>query len=70
MALTLKPAAALLLQPLELLVQFTWKYVDAEHLAENGIYITNDLARLREHITFPSEQPTLVNNFVKTASGR
>lgn len=69
MSLTPKPAAVMPPQTIELLTKPTWKCIHTEHLAENGIYSTVDLSRLREHIMFPIEQPTLINNFAKAAAG-
>lgn len=45
MALILKPVAILPSHTLEPLVQLTWKYVDAEHLAKNGIYTADNFTR-------------------------
>lgn len=44
--------------------------MDADHLAISGIYTNEDLNRLREHIMFPVEQPTLIRNFAKAATGQ
>lgn len=68
MSLTPKPSAVLPPNTLESLAKPTWNYLDAEHLAESGIYSTDDLNRLREHIMFPVE-PTLMNNLTKAAAG-
>lgn len=47
-----------------------WQYTDAEHLATSGIYTSNDLDRLKEHIMFPVERPTVVDNIVRAATGQ
>lgn len=70
MSLTPNPAAVLPPQTLEPLAAPQWKYVDADHLATSGIYTDQDLSRLREHIMFPIEQPTLIRNFAKAATGQ
>lgn len=67
-SLTPKQAAVIPPQTLEPLTKPSWKYVDAEHLAESGIYSTDDLNRLREHIMCPVKQPTPINNFAKVAA--
>lgn len=69
MSLTPKPAAVIPPQTLEPLTKPIWKHVNAKYLAESGIYSTDDLNRLQEHIMFPVEQPTLMNNLAKTAAG-
>lgn len=43
--------------------------LDAEHLADSGIYSEEDLSRLREHIMFPVESVALLNTFARAAAG-
>ncbi|KYN01911.1 hypothetical protein ALC62_07286 [Cyphomyrmex costatus] len=68
-SLTPLPAAVTPPQILEPLSQPEWHYTDTEYLASSGIYSESDLARLREHIMFPVEQPTMMKNFAKAAAG-
>jgi len=47
----------------------TWHYVNPISLAASGIYSNEDLDRLRTHIMFPVERPSMVNNIVRGAMG-
>jgi len=47
----------------------TWHYVNPTSLAASGIYSSEDLVRLRTHIMFPVERPSMVNNIVRGAMG-
>jgi len=47
----------------------TWHYVNPTSLAASGIYSSEDLDRLRTHIMFPVERPSMVNNIVREAMG-
>jgi len=47
----------------------TWHYVNPTSLAASGIYSSEDLDRLRTHIMFPVERPSMVNNIVRGAMG-
>jgi len=47
----------------------TWKYVSPAALATSGIYTSEDLDRLRNHIIFPVEKPAMVNTIAKGAMG-
>lgn len=48
----------------------TWNYVSLEHLATSGIYTSEDLDRLRNHIMFPVEKPAILNVIAKGAIGQ
>ncbi|XP_067204509.1 uncharacterized protein [Linepithema humile] len=48
----------------------TWKYVSPTSLATSGIYTSNDLDRLRNHIMFPVEKPSMLNTLAKGAMGQ
>lgn len=47
-----------------------WKYVSPANLAGSGIYSTEDLERLRNHIMFPIEKPALINTIAQGAMGQ
>lgn len=46
-----------------------WKYVSPSNLATNGIYSKEDIERLRNHIMFPVEKPSMLNNLAQSAMG-
>jgi len=46
-----------------------WHYINPTSLAASGIYSSEDLDRLRTHIMFPVERPSMVNNIVRGAMG-
>lgn len=48
----------------------TWKYVSPTNLATSGIYTSEDLDRLRDHIMFPVEKPAVLNIIAKGAMGQ
>lgn len=48
----------------------TWKYVSPTSLATSGIYSSDDLDRLRNHIMFPVEKPSMLNTLAKGAMGQ
>ncbi|KYM96588.1 hypothetical protein ALC62_12750, partial [Cyphomyrmex costatus] len=67
--LTPKPIeviAPAILQPLS---HPTWQYSSSSSLATSGIYSTEDLDRLRAHIMFPVERPSIVNTLARGAMG-
>ncbi|KYN08239.1 hypothetical protein ALC62_00780 [Cyphomyrmex costatus] len=47
----------------------TWHYTSSSSLATSGIYSTEDLDRLRAHIMFPVERPSIVNTLARGAMG-
>jgi hypothetical protein len=47
----------------------SWKYVSPTTLATSGIYTSKDLDRLRNHIMFPVEKPSTLNNLAQGAMG-
>ncbi|KYN50086.1 hypothetical protein ALC62_00114, partial [Cyphomyrmex costatus] len=47
----------------------TWHYTSSSSLATSGIYSTDDLDRLRAHIMFPVERPSIVNTLARGAMG-
>jgi hypothetical protein len=51
------------------LTKHTWKYVSPANLATSGIYTTEDLDRLRNHIMFPVEKPAMLHTIAKGAMG-
>ncbi|KYN50093.1 hypothetical protein ALC62_00121 [Cyphomyrmex costatus] len=46
-----------------------WQYTSSSSLATSGIYSTEDLDRLRAHIMFPVERPSIVNTLARGAMG-
>lgn len=52
------------------LVKPTWKYVSPSHLATSGIYSSEDLERLRDHIMFPVEKPSMLDTLARGAMGQ
>jgi len=54
---------------IQLLTHPIWHYVNPTSLAASGIYSSEDLDRLRTHIMFPVESPSMVNNIVRGAMG-
>jgi len=69
--ISLTPKSATIQSPqiMEPMTKPIWKYVEAEHLSDSGIYSQEDLSRLRDHIMFPVENTTLFNTFARTAIG-
>ena len=47
-----------------------WQYKDTTSLATNGIYSTNQLEQLREHVMFPAEQPAILNTIARGMTGK
>lgn len=48
----------------------SWKYVSPDALATSGIYTPEDLDRLRDHIMFPVEKPSMLNTIARGAMGQ
>lgn len=46
-----------------------WKYVSPDALATSGIYTEEDLTRLKNHIMFPMEKPSMLNTIAHGAMG-
>lgn len=46
-----------------------WKYVSPDTLATSGIYTEEDLTRLKNHIMFPIEKPSMLNTIAHGAMG-
>ncbi|XP_043487840.1 uncharacterized protein LOC122514827 [Polistes fuscatus] len=57
-------------QILEPDTEVLWKYTDAGSLATSGIYTQADLDNLRDHVMFPIEQPSILNNIARGATGQ
>ncbi|EZA48616.1 hypothetical protein X777_13628 [Ooceraea biroi] len=64
-----RPVEALPPPTIEPLTKPKWKYVSPSALATSGIYSTEDLDRLRNHIMFPVEKPTMLNTLAQGAMG-
>lgn len=48
----------------------TWRYISPDSLASSGIYTNEDLDRLRDHIMFPMEKPSMLNTIARGAMGQ
>ncbi|KAG7196873.1 hypothetical protein KM043_018875 [Ampulex compressa] len=48
----------------------SWTYSNPESLATSGIYSTNDLENLRDHIMFPAERPAVLNTIARSLTGQ
>lgn len=46
---------------IQLLTRPEWKYINPQYLATSGIYSSEDLNKLRSHITEPAEKPATLN---------
>lgn len=46
-----------------------WKYISPSNMATSGIYSSEDLDRLRNHIMFPVEKPSMLNTIAQGAMG-
>ena len=65
-----RPSESLPPPVIQPLTKPTWNYVSPEHLATSGIYTSEDLDRLRNHIMFPVEKPAILNVIAKGAMGQ
>ncbi|KAI4472910.1 hypothetical protein M0804_015560 [Polistes exclamans] len=57
-------------QILEPDTEVLWKYTDAGSLATSGIYTQADLEHLRDPVILPIEQPSILNNIARGATGQ
>ncbi|RLU14661.1 hypothetical protein DMN91_006526 [Ooceraea biroi] len=64
-----RPVEALPPPTIEPLTRPKWKYISPSALATSGIYSTDDLNRLRDHIMFPVEKPSTLNTLAQGAMG-
>ncbi|KOC58647.1 hypothetical protein WH47_04874 [Habropoda laboriosa] len=65
-----KPVDSMPPIPLQSITKARWQYIDPYNLASAGIYSTDDLNRLKEHIMFPVEKSSIINSMAQGASGR
>lgn len=65
-----RPIEALAPPVIKPLTQPQWKYVSPAALATSGIYSAEDLDRLRNHIMFPIEKPSMLNTLAQGAMGQ
>lgn len=65
-----RPIEALAPPEIQPLSKPEWKYVNPSSLASSGIYSDDDINRLRDHIMFPIEKPSLLNTLAQGAMGR
>lgn len=68
--MTPKPLESLPPPVIHPLTRPTWKYVSPSSLATSGIYTSEDLDRLRNHIMFPVEKPSMLNTLARGAMGQ
>lgn len=66
---TNRPAEAIAPPMIQPLTRPQWKYVSPDTLATSGIYTEEDLTRLRNHIMFPVDRPSMLNNIAHGAMG-
>lgn len=64
-----KPTETLPPPVIQPLTHATWKYASPFNLAAGGIYSTEELERLRAHIMFPIEKPSMLSTLAKGAMG-
>ncbi|CAK9834649.1 Retrovirus-related Pol polyprotein from transposon 17.6 [Anthophora retusa] len=64
------PVETIAPQTLKPLTKPQWKYIDPKNLANGGIYTAEDLTKLRNHIMFPIEKPSIINSLAQGATGR
>ncbi|KYQ47802.1 hypothetical protein ALC60_13167, partial [Trachymyrmex zeteki] len=67
--LTPKPIEVLSPPTIQPLTKPKWYYVSPTSLATSGIYSDEDLNRLRSHIMFPVEKPSMLNTLARGALG-
>ena len=68
--MTPKPTESIAPPVIEPLTKPSWRYVSPDFLASSGIYTSGDLDRLRDHIMFPMEKPSMLNTIARGAMGR
>ena len=56
--------------PLQPIAQSKWQYVDPQNLANGGIYSSEDIEKLKQHMMFPVEKAAIINELAQGASGR
>lgn len=66
------PQAASTVPPNEIHPSTTnsWRYTNPADLATSGIYSTEELERLRDHIMFPVEKPAVLNTLARGVTGQ
>ncbi|XP_070167759.1 uncharacterized protein [Polyergus mexicanus] len=65
-----KPVESMAPPTIQPLTKPTWKYVSPTSLATSGIYTNEDLDRLRDHIMFPMEKPSMLNTIARGTMGQ
>lgn len=65
-----KPIESVAPPTIQPLTKPKWKYVSPKSLATSGIYTSEDLERLRDHIMFPMEKPSMLNTIARGAMGQ
>ena len=68
--ITTRPEETIAPPIIQPLTQPSWKYVSPDSLATSGIYTAEDLDRLRDHIMFPVEKPSMLNTIARGAMGQ
>ncbi|KYM93373.1 hypothetical protein ALC62_16025 [Cyphomyrmex costatus] len=67
--ITPKPVEVLAPTVIQPLTHPAWHYTSSSSLATSGIYTSEDLDRLRSHIMFPVERPSMLNTIARGAMG-
>ncbi|XP_076230297.1 uncharacterized protein LOC143176703 isoform X2 [Nomia melanderi] len=52
------------------LTESSWKYVDPSNIATGGIYSSDELETLRNHIMFPVQRNSIINSLAQGATGQ
>ena len=68
--LTPRPVESVAPPTIQPLTKPSWRYVSPDSLASSGIYTSEDLDRLRDHIMFPMEKPSMLNTIARGAMGQ
>jgi len=62
-----KPSETIAPPTIQPLTKPAWKYVSPASLATSGIYSDEDIDRLKDHIMFPMEKPSMLNTIARGA---
>lgn len=65
-----RPTESLAPPTIQPLTRPAWNYVSPASLASSGIYNSEDIDRLRDHIMFPVEKPSMLNTIARGAMGQ
>jgi len=65
-----KPVETIALTIMKPSTKSSWRYISPGALATSGIYSQIDLEKLKDHIMFPAERPSLLNTVARSIMGR